>query len=107
MARNAARLTKTAEILDIPVISTTQVNFGPISEEVSSKHFSGVKVFEGKKQFSMLTPEVDAYFTALQRGTIVLYGCEAHICMKQTALDLIERDFEVFVVVDACTSMQV
>ena len=34
LARNSARLTQTAEILEIPVISTTQVNFGPISQEV-------------------------------------------------------------------------
>ena len=55
----------------------------------------------------MLTPEVDAHFRSLQKDTIVLYGCEAHICMKQTALDLLARDLNVFVVVDACTSMQV
>ena len=107
LARNSARLTQTAEILEIPVISTTQVNFGPISEEVAGKHFAGVKVFEGKKQFSMLTDEVDAHFQGLNRHSIVLYGCEAHICMKQTAMDLLARDCNVFVVVDACTSMQV
>ena len=107
LARNSARLTQTAQILDIPVISTAQVNFGPITQEVKDKHFAGVQVFEGKKQFSMLTTEVDAHFRQLARRQIVLYGCEAHICMKQTALDLIARDCDVFVVVDACTSMQV
>ena len=53
----------------------------------------------------MLTPEVDEHFRSLAKNTVVLYGCEAHICMKQTALDLLERDINVFVVVDACTSM--
>ena len=107
MARNAARITQTAKILDIPVIATAQVNFGPISLEVKEKHFEGVKVFEGKQQFSMLTQEVDPYFTSLNRRQVVLYGCEAHICIKQTALDLVNRGFDVFLVVDACTSMQV
>ena len=107
LAHNAGRLTQTAEILDIPVISTTQANFGPINDHLKSKHFAGVRVFEGKKQFSMLTQEVDEYFRSLQRDTVVLYGCEAHICMKQTALDLLARDINVFIVVDACTSMQV
>ena len=41
------------------------------------------------------------------KTTVVLYGCEAHICVKQTALDLMERNFDVFVVVDACTSMEI
>ncbi len=53
----------------------------------------------------MLTPDVDAHFRQLGKDTVVLYGCEAHICMKQTALDLLARDINVFVVVDACTSM--
>ena len=39
-----------------------------------------------------------------ERGTIVLAGCEAHICMLQTALDLLEDDFEVWVVTDACSA---
>jgi nicotinamidase-related amidase len=38
------------------------------------------------------------------RKTIVLAGCEAHICLMQTALDLLEDEFEVWVVTDACSS---
>jgi nicotinamidase-related amidase len=38
------------------------------------------------------------------RGTLVLAGCEAHVCLLQTALDLLEEEFEVWVVTDACGS---
>lgn len=38
------------------------------------------------------------------RGTIVLAGCEAHVCLMQTALDLVEEELDVWVVTDACTS---
>jgi nicotinamidase-related amidase len=38
------------------------------------------------------------------RNTIVLAGCEAHICLLQTALDLLENEFDVWVVTDACSS---
>ena len=38
------------------------------------------------------------------RNTVVIAGCEAHICLLQTALDLLEDEFEVWVVTDACTS---
>jgi nicotinamidase-related amidase len=38
------------------------------------------------------------------RGTIVIAGCEAHVCLLQTALDLLEDEFDVWVVTDACSS---
>jgi len=38
------------------------------------------------------------------RNTVVLAGCEAHICLVQTALDLLEDEFDVWVVTDACSS---
>jgi nicotinamidase-related amidase len=38
------------------------------------------------------------------RGLIVIAGCEAHVCLMQTALGLLEEDFEVWVVTDACSS---
>ena len=38
------------------------------------------------------------------RASIVLAGCEAHICLLQTALDLLEDEFEVWIVTDACSS---
>ncbi len=41
---------------------------------------------------------------APERGTLVLAGCEAHVCLLQTALELLEDEFEVWVVTDACGS---
>ena len=38
------------------------------------------------------------------RQTIILGGVEAHICLLQTALDLLEQEFEVYIVTDACSS---
>ena len=34
----------------------------------------------------------------------MIAGVEAHVCLLQTALDLLEEEFEVWVVTDACTS---
>ena len=39
-----------------------------------------------------------------ERSSIVLAGCETHVCLLQTALELLEEDFEVWVVTDACAS---
>ena len=38
------------------------------------------------------------------RKSIILAGVEAHVCLLQTALDLLDEEFEVWVVTDACTS---
>jgi nicotinamidase-related amidase len=38
------------------------------------------------------------------RSMIVIAGCEAHICLMQTALELLEEEFDVWVVTDACSS---
>ncbi len=38
------------------------------------------------------------------RNSIVIAGCEAHVCLLQTALELLEHEFEVWVVTDACGS---
>ncbi len=41
---------------------------------------------------------------AAGRNTLVLAGCEAQVCLLQTALDLLDEEFEVWVVTDACGS---
>ena len=41
---------------------------------------------------------------APERNAIVIAGCEAHVCLLQTALGLLEDEFEVWVVTDACSS---
>jgi len=40
----------------------------------------------------------------MQRPSLVLAGCEAHVCLMQTALELLDNEIEVWVVTDACTS---
>jgi len=42
--------------------------------------------------------------TEPERRSIVLAGVEAHVCLLQTALDLLEEEWEVWVVTDACSS---
>jgi len=38
------------------------------------------------------------------RGTVLVAGCETHVCLLQTALGLLEQEFDVWVVTDACSS---
>lgn len=41
---------------------------------------------------------------APERGTVVIAGCETHVCLLQSALLLLEADWDVWVVQDACGS---
>ena len=61
-----------------------------------------------KTQFSAYTAEVTA---ALQQGqpenqkpNIILIGCETHICMLQTVLDLRQHGYNVFIPQECATS---
>ena len=82
VAHNAKRLAQFSQLLEIPLIATKQVNFGPVAEEITNVHPEGQEVHE-KKLFSMLTPAVEEQLRALpSRKNIVLYGLEAHVCIR-------------------------
>lgn len=61
-----------------------------------------------KTRFSMLTPEVGAHLAAAHAAydTAVLCGIEAHVCVQQTAFDLLDAGKRVFVVADAVSSQR-
>lgn len=124
-AANAVRLGKMAKMLEVPVWGTEQ-NPSKLGENLpeiralcqqtlAKMHFSGVE--EGLGEW--LRPPVKApqgnarslpkhlqkpAGGAEERNTVVIAGCEAHVCLLQTALDLLEDEFDVWVVTDACSS---
>jgi nicotinamidase-related amidase len=64
-----------------------------------------VKIFE-KVKFSMFVPEVEKVLIDLQIKSVILVGIEAHVCVFQTTLDLLERGYEVHVVADGVSSQR-
>ncbi|MEI7784023.1 MAG: isochorismatase family protein [Betaproteobacteria bacterium] len=126
---NALRLAQMAQVLQVPVIATAQNpdKLGPQLPELQAvldqagarhlakMHFSAVP--EGLSEL-LRPPQRKPAGNArslprhLQkpaepqeaRSAVVLAGCEAHVCLLQTALELLEDDFEVWVVTDACGS---
>jgi len=124
---NAARLAQVAALMQVPVFATEQnpSRLGPTVEGLQAALQQARARILSKMQFSAveeglgewLRPEIQAPQgnarslpkhlqkpPAARRQSIVLAGCEAHICMLQTALDLVEDEFDVWVVTDACTS---
>ena len=59
-----------------------------------------------RKSYSMLTPEVLNFMNAhKERKSAILFGLEAHITVQQTALDLIDRGYDVHLLLDGISSI--
>ena len=92
--------------VNVPVFVTEQYpqGLGNTVESLAGLFLENTKIF-AKKAFSCFA---DADFAAAVAAsgarTIVLAGCEAHVCVMQTALDAMERGYECVVIADAVAS---
>ena len=121
---NALRLAKMAKLLEVPAWGTEE-NPSKLSENVAElralcqktlvkMHFSAVE--EGLGEWlrppakapqgnaRSLPKHLQKPANDAGRNMIVIAGCETHVCLMQTALDLLEDEFDVWVVTDACSS---
>ena len=97
------RMLKAAIELKIPTIVTEQYPKG-LGKTVEELDVSRAEVFE-KTTFTMLCPAVAARLAEHKQVTdFVLVGIEAHVCVQQTTLDLLEQGFNVHLCVDALSS---
>jgi nicotinamidase-related amidase len=106
VVKNAAVLLKAAARLDIPVIASEQYpkGLGPTVPEIARSLPAGATVIE-KMSFSCLADETFARrLRELGRTQVVVAGIEAHVCVLQTAEQLIASGHDVFVVADATSS---
>lgn len=124
---NALRLAQMAQALAVPVWGTEQNpdKLGPNAPELralcrktlAKMHFSAVADGLADWLRPPVRPQAGGNARSLpkhlqklaaageaERPTIVIAGCEAHVCLLQTALELIEQELEVWVVTDACGS---
>ena len=123
--KNATILAQIARQLQVPVFGTEQnpSKLGPNAAELralcdktlSKMYFSAVP--EGLNEWlrppakpqggnarSLPKHLQKPQQQAPERNSIVIAGCETHVCLLQTALELLEDEFEVWVVTDACSS---
>lgn len=95
------KIAKIAKLLDIPIIGTEQSpqslghNVDAITQlcktTVAKDHFDACQ---------------DGLVDALckNREHLILAGCETHVCVMQTALELLRQNFKVSILVDAVGS---
>lgn len=102
---NVGILIEAARRLTIPIMLTEQYpkglgrTLGDIAERAPEA------IVLDKVEFSAAANvHIMDRFRALERSQAVVCGMEAHVCVLQTALDLMERGIETAVVRDACAS---
>ena len=107
LTENVRLLAQTAAILNIPVVCTVQYaeRMGGLVPEISEVLPSSALMPLDKLCFSCArSDEFAASLTATGRQQILLCGVETHICVSQTALDLVHLGFQVHVAADAVSS---
>jgi nicotinamidase-related amidase len=98
---NNRALLEVAELLGIPIIVTSQYRkgLGDLEEEIAEK-VPG-KVLDKTTFSCTLDPAFTQELEKYPGRSIVVTGVETHICVLQTALDLMERGRNVAVVTDS------
>lgn len=106
VASRIANAVEGARLLEVPVIVTEQYPKGlkHTAEEIVTRLAGELRPIE-KSCFSSCGSE-DFLSQLIGRNTrqVLVCGIEAHICVLQTSLDLLERGFEVFLITDCITS---
>jgi len=103
---NADVLLTAADRLNVPVIVTMQYpkGLGDVENFVKDKLNEKSKCFE-KTSFSCLGAEgLPEHLKKLNKKQIIMIGLESHICVLQSAIELTEKGYDVFVVSDAIAS---
>jgi nicotinamidase-related amidase len=103
MVRNIAFLIDGARLLDVPVVATEQYprGLGPTVPVLAQR----VPERPEKTAFSCCAiPAVTEGFRKAARPKVLLAGIETHVCVLNTALDLLAQDFRVYLAIDAVGS---
>ncbi len=106
LRRNAGLLLRAGNLLSVPVVATEQYpkGLGKIEDSLTCLLPQGSSVYE-KTAFSCLDAEgLARQLSDSGRKQIIMTGVEAHICVLQTALELSDQGYTVFVVGDAVCS---
>jgi nicotinamidase-related amidase len=103
--KNIQILIKAAQILNIPILWCQQCPdaLGPTVPEIAQLLAESEPI--NKTAFSCCGVEqFNARLNELARNQVLLCGIETHVCIYQTAIDLLRKGFNVNVIADAVSS---
>lgn len=96
------KMLSAAQVLDIPVFATTQ-NAARLGQTVEELDISRAKVVIDKKAFSMALPEIMSSLDGVPTS-VAIVGIEAHVCVLQTTIDLLQAGHHVYLITDGISS---
>lgn len=102
---NVVRMARGCQALEVPVLATLQVpeKLGPILPELAEP-LVDVKPISKSVFSAFREPELMAALHRAGRKQVILMGIEAHVCVLQTGLDLLNAGYEVHVLSDGVFS---
>lgn len=106
LIKNTSMLIRGLEILQVPIITTQQYTKG-LGMTVDSICEAFTKEFQylNKISFSCYGDEIiKEEIRKLGKKSIIICGIEAHICVMQTVIDLLEDGYEVIIIEDCISS---
>ncbi|MDD4355836.1 MAG: hydrolase [Smithellaceae bacterium] len=102
---NNVKLIRGFRALDLPMMITEQTpkKLGPTIQQIAQELGSLKPI--AKETFSCwANPSFHDQLESLTRRHVVLTGIESHVCVYQTALDLMQNGYSVHLVTDAVSS---
>ncbi len=108
LQRNSGLLLRAAGQLGVPVIATEQYpkGLGNLEPAILKLMPEGSQCIEKTSFSCAASDEFNQHLQSTDRKQVILLGMEAHICIFQTAIDLMKQDYAVFVVIDGVCSRQ-
>ncbi len=102
----SALLIKASTILGVPIVATTQnaSRMGGFVDPIQSLLPSGTPVLDKMSFSCMGVADVRDTLNHLDRRQILICGVETHICVLQTAFDLLQVGYDVHLAADSVSS---
>ena len=105
LVAQAGRLIDGFQVLGLPVLATEQYRkwLGDTLPEIA-RRLEGAACREEKLKFSACIEPVRAHLIDRQVRSVIVCGIEAHVCVLQSCLDLLEAGYITAIAVDAISS---
>jgi len=106
VSKNISNIVRGFRILNLPIVVTEQYphGLGKTAREILDILPENTKTIEKTAFSSCGQVEFLEYLTGANIKQVLLCGLEAHICVNQTAHDLLNNGFDVHILVDSLSS---